>query len=398
MNNTLLACAKLGDHYGYINVLGEWVIRPQYAGASAFNSNTGLARTHDGKKWGVIDKAGTWRIAPQFDDISDFFSGGNVARAATGDKWGLIDNQGRWLIAPAFRKIEAALPGLELYPAADMEFRWGLVDAGGAWKLEPRYKSVGRSSAKDTVLVSEYGETIVSALTLSGGQWVRSPLTSLPPAKPTGSEYRLISIGDGREQRWGVKDHGGNWLIKPSYESLRALEDGRQFVAGVFEPPNVLDQLMGRRGNRTNYGVIDLHGEWLINPVFGWIGRFDALTGLAAATTTDTGKTWMPSSSGYIDKGGRWAFKPRFPECRDFWDGTGIASAKDFGKTSPEPWQWGLVNARGEWRSQLFDRIRGFDPSSRLIAVELNEKHGFLGIDGTIAIALQFDDIDTKFY
>ena len=69
---TLFPARGEDELWGYINIRGEWIIKPQYE--SAFDYSSGgyaLANSpSDGDSWGIIDRQGNWIVEPRywFDD------------------------------------------------------------------------------------------------------------------------------------------------------------------------------------------------------------------------------------------------------------------------------------------------------------------------------------------
>ena len=59
-----------GGKYGFINRIGDIVIKVQYDDAESFED--GLARVKIGDKWGYIDKTGEFVIPPKFNHVGSF--------------------------------------------------------------------------------------------------------------------------------------------------------------------------------------------------------------------------------------------------------------------------------------------------------------------------------------
>jgi len=120
---------KQNDKYGYANMKGETVIRPQFDLATEFSE--GVAAVNTNGKWGYIDKTGKTVINPQFDFASRFSEG--LAAVMTGHEWGYIDNTGRPVID---FKFDFALPffhGLGIVKVCD---KWGCIDKTGVYKTD----------------------------------------------------------------------------------------------------------------------------------------------------------------------------------------------------------------------------------------------------------------------
>jgi hypothetical protein len=78
-----LAAVATKDGWGYIDVAGNFVIRPQYDAARGFRE--GLAAVSNKKgQWGYIDKKANIVISYQYHMAENFENG--VARVMRGDK------------------------------------------------------------------------------------------------------------------------------------------------------------------------------------------------------------------------------------------------------------------------------------------------------------------------
>lgn len=104
--NNGLAAVQINDRYGYINLNGNFVIKPQFDDAESFLDN-GLAIVGVGlknfRKWGIINRKGEYVINPQFDFIihgtKDFYM------INVNSKWGLIDSLGNFILKPDFSDV-----------------------------------------------------------------------------------------------------------------------------------------------------------------------------------------------------------------------------------------------------------------------------------------------------
>lgn len=91
--NIFGGCSK---QIGYMNVKGDWAIRPQFDDAHDFSN--GLAavnrggKCHMGGKWGYIDRDGVVQIPFRFDYAGEFTNG--RACVKDGKDWRLIDVEG----------------------------------------------------------------------------------------------------------------------------------------------------------------------------------------------------------------------------------------------------------------------------------------------------------------
>jgi hypothetical protein len=143
-NNSPLTYARSNKKIGFINNKGEWIIKPIYDKARAFNN--GLAPVFKKGFWGYIDEKGSEVIAFSFKD-AELFSENGLAPVKEKKLWGFIDKSGNMVI-PAKYQITAA--GLSLFSQnptkgfhngfarVKLENQWGFINKkgkvlGGKW-------------------------------------------------------------------------------------------------------------------------------------------------------------------------------------------------------------------------------------------------------------------------
>lgn len=90
------ATALVGGKYGFIDITGMFVVKPQYDYCSFFSQ--GVAVVEKNGKWGYIDKTGKEIIKLQYDQAEDFWDSKGFAAVSKDGKWGLIDIKGRIII------------------------------------------------------------------------------------------------------------------------------------------------------------------------------------------------------------------------------------------------------------------------------------------------------------
>jgi len=85
--------ASQDDRYGYLDTLGEFVIKPQFDDAGPFSD--GLAWVKVGDKCGYIDRTGRMVIPPQWqlDEVDNFRDG--LVRIKPQGKWQYVDKSGK---------------------------------------------------------------------------------------------------------------------------------------------------------------------------------------------------------------------------------------------------------------------------------------------------------------
>lgn len=93
--NEGLAYAKAMRKYGYIDLKGEFAIKPQFIEAKDFSQKKAGVRiaSEDGSlKWGFINPKGKMVIEPQFDEVSNFSE--SMCAVRIDEYWGYINTKG----------------------------------------------------------------------------------------------------------------------------------------------------------------------------------------------------------------------------------------------------------------------------------------------------------------
>ena len=132
------AWAKSTDNLvGYINKTGEWVIEPTYFTGKYYDPVSGLARVKGAKGWGYVDMEGNFN---NFNIRSSFYSfAEGLAVYRIDDKIGYINHKGEVVIEPVYHVAHAFKNG---YARVEFEKKWGIIDKEGNWVIKPIYKKL----------------------------------------------------------------------------------------------------------------------------------------------------------------------------------------------------------------------------------------------------------------
>ena len=95
----VLVPASEGGQWGYIDLQGNWRIRPRFDQAQLFSNGFAAVRTTTG--WGFVDVNGRERIPARFGAVGNFSS--ERAPIRLGRRWGFIDTAGRMIVQPMFQ-------------------------------------------------------------------------------------------------------------------------------------------------------------------------------------------------------------------------------------------------------------------------------------------------------
>lgn len=205
--------------------------------AATIESASYWTATAENGKWGFQEADGSWAIKPQFDDAEPF--DGGLAKAKRGELWGVVMPSGKWLFRPQFRLIgpfshgiavgvgdggtvllradgmsipvegEMLTPfgadGLAVAGRASND-KIGFIDRNGEWAIPPKYFAARPFSGAYAIVSGHLPET-----------W-RPPNFNEPPyilrsVHWLSPDVIALRVWIGREERIGLMDKNGNWLL-----------------------------------------------------------------------------------------------------------------------------------------------------------------------------------------
>jgi len=179
----------IATHIGFIDSTGAWVISPRFETAYYFSEGMAKIANVD-HQWGYCNRQGDIVIDYQFTDAESFSEG--LAGVRVGEypdrHYGFIDANGKWVIQPQFDNVGKFSQGLA---KAELNGLWGYIGRDGSWAIAPAFSWAGSFSE---------------------------------------SGYACVSISTGSNERFGIIDRAGQWLVQPSYEGI---VDARQVDCGT---------------------------------------------------------------------------------------------------------------------------------------------------------------------
>jgi hypothetical protein len=126
----------LGERFGFIDIMGDFVIDPVYQKAEAYIG--GLAPVYKDWKAGYIDKKGNVVIPFLYSGAGCFHEGLAPVLDSKNMKWGFIDTKGKLVIPYSFTDCIGFREGLAAVANDD---EWGYIDRTGKVVLPYSYDS-----------------------------------------------------------------------------------------------------------------------------------------------------------------------------------------------------------------------------------------------------------------
>ncbi|MBQ3655052.1 MAG: WG repeat-containing protein [Synergistaceae bacterium] len=174
----------------------------------------GLAGVQSGGQWGYIDLMGNYLIAPTFERVGSFVDG--LAPARKKGLWGYINVRGVFVIEPKFVKACDFHEGLA---AVYVNGRWGYINKEGKYAIRPSYHEAGNFV---------YGLAPVRTRTNYRGWGYINPRNKfvIPRRYNSAGDF-----GDGLapvagDRRWGYVNFRGEWEIPAQFDDARPFSEG----------------------------------------------------------------------------------------------------------------------------------------------------------------------------
>lgn len=131
-----LALIQIGEKWGYINLTGRIVIKPQFYHANSFSEGVAHAQIYDDKAFsGYINKSGKWILQPTFAGGEDFVNGEALVHSD------VLSEKGNYKYSECFL-INKSGKRLDFIEGCDREIKYpSLLDSNGTKVFFKNYKT-----------------------------------------------------------------------------------------------------------------------------------------------------------------------------------------------------------------------------------------------------------------
>ena len=290
--------AKIDGKYGFIDLTGEWVIRPSFDSVGTFYND--YADYYSNGKNGIINKEGKIIVEPIYDFVGHFIN--NRALVLERNKVNFINLGGNKISSRSFEDGDDFSNGLAAIQF-EKDGKWGYIDTTGKLSIDTIFDY--GSEFNNGIAEVEKGELTLQ-IDLAGN----ITDTIIEYHKP--KSYKLI--GSSKSGTLGRLSEKGDTIMQPKYISFGYEQDGIIWY-----------------NQDGSYGLADIQGNILIEAKYQYLSYFSD-NGLALAKVND--------KYGYIDKQGNTVVEFKFDEAKGFkYD---LAAVKLDGK-------WGFISKDNEF-------------------------------------------------
>jgi hypothetical protein len=275
---------KVDGKFGYIDSLGNVLIKPQFDWAIQFSE--GFAAVRINGKCGYIDTSGNFAIQPKYL-YGDGFKGGFARvwiKTSGGVKFGMINKKGKEVLKLKYNYVEYQNEGfvgvaktekLGFYDLEKEKFITDFIyDKNEVWSFNEGLAMV--KVGKNYGFINTHGDIAIEPIY----KQVRMMQFSCG----------LASVCDWKTNKWGYIDTKGNLVVEYQFNEAYEFRDNIAFVNESYGKPGHFINKKGEKLFETEfteawgfneglcgvkvdnkYGVIDSLGNWIVQPIYDWL-------------------------------------------------------------------------------------------------------------------------------
>lgn len=305
------AAFRQNNKWGYIDHQGKKVIKPKYAQAHSFSNHIARVVTPKGKTK-FIKPNGKLAFHLDCDNAGNFHN--NLAPFWKNNKVGYVNTSGKIIIHPTF------LDGYEFQSNVAIiktSSGYSIINNSGALLLPAKYKNIYKSPLEPNTIYTLKSSSGTQYYNLKTQKFIGKKYTD---GKAFFHESAVVKVND----KYGVINTAGDWILQPIYPNLTNLGQSRWAVKydGDYYMIDSLDRQLGgdfkqlyrfSEGLATaqidqKWGYVDTSGEFIIPPIYKATWPFyDA----KARVVTNDGV-------GFLNQDGEIIIQPIIPDIRNF--------------------------------------------------------------------------------
>ena len=371
---------KETDKWGYINELGDIMIKSSFEEAALFSD--GLAAVSKKGKYGYIDKKGKTIIDYQFQDVEPFHNDCAIVKKDT--LYGLIDKKGKYLIQPVYQELSEASENLFMAVKNDKS---GYLNKNGDALVEFIFDLAG--DFKNGYAVVNRNEKF--GLINEGGYY---------QIEPKFAELNFIDSGLlkalSKNESWGILNVRGDTILPFIYDAIGEFQNHRALVAknekcGYVNEQGLLvipikyfySSVMLSTGQfNIGFALLKQKNKSVLIDTSGKVISFSGYEDYAHPSggffPIKKKKKW-----GYADSNGKIKIPCKFEFAEAFNEGFAIIKLNKL---------TGLIDTLGnEFIPPLYEDIKVMEQT---ILVRSNGKYGLLNKEGILLIPCLYDKIE----
>lgn len=318
---TILFRVMKGQRFGFVDNLGNVVVRPRYLDAHAFSEK--MAAVKVGNLWGFINLDGKMVINPQFEKVSDFHE--SLAAVCQNSFWGYINQEGKLVIPCQY--IGAGDFSEGQAHVCKKNKKWGYINTLGDRIIELQFNEA--FAFNNGLARVRAGAGNLYGFINKKGRFVVDP--TLEFARDFSEQMVFVLYSQHDSNYYCYLDEKGHPIFTCGWNYADDFHEGLACVSTAEE-----------------FGFINKTGAFAIRAQFDDANAFS--DGYAAVKM---GKLW-----GYVDKTGNTAVPPQFLEAGDFQDGYAIVeNGNEYCVIDKK----GVVTARDIYVDQLTNKKNALD-------------------------------------
>jgi hypothetical protein len=329
----ILAPAREGGLWGYINQRGEWVIKPQYGEAKNFHENLAEVVQYNGDnfKTGFINKDNKWIF--QLPELNySHFSEGRLA-FLEGGAYGFMDSLGNKVIPAQFKYCSNFEGGKAM--VVFKNGKAGYINRLKQLLLSPRWDTafnfqgkfavVGKKDVKGKFnygVIDNYGNTLIPFQY----SWITNFSHDLAFANKGGiNENRIIKGG-----KWYIVDMTQQTMLPLCDTSLIVeIDNYNEIYSNLLKFKEGLAWFPGRYNGQIVFGIMNPVGDWKVLPQYKIVNRI----------SEEMAGVFMNGRMGFINLNGKLVIPCSYKSVGVFHNG--LAWFKEDKK-------YGFLNKKGE--------------------------------------------------
>lgn len=340
-----MALISRNDQFGFINTRGDEIVLAAYEDAESFKN--GIAIVFDGEKYGAVNRFGDKVIDSKYDDIGEFNDG--IAYASKKNKYGYIDRNGFVIIPFMYDQAFSFENGVAI---AKQNKRFGAVDFNNKWLLPFEFDWIEPHFENSIIKVRKDNKFGIISLSMD-------TILSFEYDQIGRMDQQLILVV--KDDKVGYINPKGEIVVPLKYETDPFILNWGEFDLGL-----------ARIKIKGKMGIIDSTGKRVVPAIFQEIGEFDGVL----YPVKKNGK-W-----GYADDKIKLQINYRYQKAYPF-DAKYARVMKNNA--------WGLIDSLGKVALPIeYKRIM---PSGGVYILENDSAFGMMDYEMNVILNTEFDQI-----